>query len=87
MNTLRATVTAAGLAAALMSCVAPAAAQEYPARPVRVIIPFPPGGSNDVVGRLIGTHLGERRHHCRPWFARIGPVFSRGFAVLPAASA
>jgi tripartite-type tricarboxylate transporter receptor subunit TctC len=60
MNTLRATVTAAGLAAALMSCVAPAAAQEYPARPVRVIIPFPPGGSNDVVGRLIGTHLGER---------------------------
>jgi tripartite-type tricarboxylate transporter receptor subunit TctC len=35
-------------------------AQEYPARPVRVIIPFPPGGSNDVVGRLIATHLGER---------------------------
>ncbi len=37
-----------------------AMAQEYPARPVRVIIPFPPGGSNDVVGRLIATKLGER---------------------------
>ncbi len=37
-----------------------AMAQEYPARPVRLIIPFPPGGSNDVVGRLIATKLGER---------------------------
>jgi len=38
----------------------PAAAQDYPTRPVRLIIPFPPGGSNDVVGRLIATHLAER---------------------------
>jgi tripartite-type tricarboxylate transporter receptor subunit TctC len=37
-----------------------AMAQEYPARPVRLIIPFPPGGSNDVVGRLIATKLGDR---------------------------
>jgi tripartite-type tricarboxylate transporter receptor subunit TctC len=36
-----------------------AAAQEYPTKPVRLIIPFPPGGSNDVVGRMIATHLGE----------------------------
>jgi tripartite-type tricarboxylate transporter receptor subunit TctC len=35
-------------------------AQEYPTKPVRLIIPFPPGGSNDIVGRMIGTHLGER---------------------------
>ena len=38
----------------------PAAAQDYPSRPVRLIIPFPPGGSNDVVGRMIGTQLSER---------------------------
>jgi tripartite-type tricarboxylate transporter receptor subunit TctC len=37
-----------------------AMAQDYPVRPVRLIIPFPPGGSNDVVGRLIATKLGDR---------------------------
>jgi tripartite-type tricarboxylate transporter receptor subunit TctC len=35
-------------------------AQSYPVKPVRLIIPFPPGGSNDVVGRSIGQQLGER---------------------------
>jgi tripartite-type tricarboxylate transporter receptor subunit TctC len=34
--------------------------EPYPVRPVRLIIPFPPGGSNDVVGRLVATLLGER---------------------------
>jgi tripartite-type tricarboxylate transporter receptor subunit TctC len=37
-----------------------AAAQAYPNKPVRLIIPFPPGGSNDVVGRAIGQQLAER---------------------------
>ena len=37
-----------------------ALAQAYPNRPVRLIIPFPPGGSNDVVGRAMGQQLGER---------------------------
>src|SRR5438270_2257682 len=35
-------------------------AQAYPAKAVRLIIPFPPGGSNDVVGRVIAAQLGER---------------------------
>jgi tripartite-type tricarboxylate transporter receptor subunit TctC len=35
-------------------------AQTYPAKPVRLIIPFPPGGSNDVVGRAIGQQLSAR---------------------------
>jgi tripartite-type tricarboxylate transporter receptor subunit TctC len=34
--------------------------QSYPVKPVRLIIPFPPGGSNDVVGRSIGQQLAER---------------------------
>jgi tripartite-type tricarboxylate transporter receptor subunit TctC len=37
-----------------------AQAQGYPVKPLRLIIPFPPGGSNDVVGRAIGQQLGER---------------------------
>jgi tripartite-type tricarboxylate transporter receptor subunit TctC len=50
-------INAAGL---LVALTATAAAQDYPTKPVRLIIPFPPGGSNDVVGRMIATKLGER---------------------------
>ena len=35
----------------------PAAAQTYPAKPVRVIIPFPAGGGADIFGRLLGRKL------------------------------
>jgi len=48
---------AAGLVLALTTV---AAAQDYPTKPVRLIIPFPPGGSNDVVGRVFATHLSEQ---------------------------
>ena len=47
-------ITAGMLLAAL---VAGAFAQDYPNRPVRLIVPFPPGGSNDVVGRLVAMQL------------------------------
>ena len=51
----------AGALGLLLALAGPAAAQsDYPNRPVRLIIPFPPGGSNDVVGRVIAQHLGER---------------------------
>ena len=36
------------------------AAQSYPSKPVRLIVPFPPGGSNDVVGRMIAVQLSAR---------------------------
>ncbi len=47
-------------AALLVALTAVAAAQDYPTKPVRLIIPFPPGGSNDVVGRMIATQLSEK---------------------------
>ena len=56
-NLVSTLLKAAGLLLALTTALA---AQEYPNKPVRLIIPFPPGGSNDVVGRLIATHLSER---------------------------
>ena len=36
-----------------------ASAQSYPSKPVRVVIPWPPGGSNDIVGRIVTQKVGE----------------------------
>lgn len=47
------------LVVAALSASAAAPAQTYPAKPVRVVIPWPPGGSNDVVGRLVAQKLAE----------------------------
>ena len=46
---------------ALLACISGSAvAQTWPARTIRIIVPFPPGGGNDVVGRLIAQKLSER---------------------------
>ena len=44
----------------LLALTTIATAQDYPAKPVRILIPFPPGGFNDIVGRLIAAQLTER---------------------------
>lgn len=35
-------------------------AQAYPNKPIRIIVPFPPGGGNDVIARIVGQKLSER---------------------------
>ncbi len=49
----------AGLTAALALGTGPAVAQEYPSRPVRIIVPDAPGGSADVFGRFLAQRLQE----------------------------
>ena len=44
----------------LAFCTSFCFSQTYPARPIRLIIPYPPGGSNDIVGRMIAAQLSER---------------------------
>lgn len=50
------------LAAALGLALAPPLlhAQDYPNKPVRVVVPYPPGGPTDIVARLIFTRLGDQ---------------------------
>ncbi|SSW68836.1 Bug family tripartite tricarboxylate transporter substrate binding protein [Achromobacter agilis] len=52
---------ALALAAGLALCMGPAAAQApWPSQPIKWIVPYPPGGSTDMLARLVSHKLGER---------------------------
>jgi tripartite-type tricarboxylate transporter receptor subunit TctC len=48
------------LALAALAVFAPARAQGYPAKPIRIIVPQPPGGGFDIVARLLADRLGKQ---------------------------
>jgi tripartite-type tricarboxylate transporter receptor subunit TctC len=50
---------AALIAASVLLAAGPAAAQSYPAKPIRWIVPFPPGGSVDAIARRLGPSLAQ----------------------------
>jgi tripartite-type tricarboxylate transporter receptor subunit TctC len=56
---LRSTMAVAAVAAMWMLVAAPLAAQDYPNRPVRMVVPFPAGAASDFLARVLGQKLGE----------------------------
>ena len=79
MNAAR--MIAAFVAATL--CAAGAAwSQAYPARPVRVVVPFPPGGANDIAARIILPKLSEQMGQSFIIENRVGAGGTVGSAVV-----
>jgi len=52
-------ISTAALCAALLGVASAALAQGYPSRPIRLVVPYPPGGNVDITARIITPGLGE----------------------------
>ena len=57
--TVRVVVAGVAMAQGMVVVSGPVFAQTYPARPIRFIVPFPPGGSTDTYARIIGVKMAE----------------------------
>ena len=85
MTTTRRNLLRCAGAFAALSVARGASAQAYPARPVRWIVPFPPGGPSDILARLIGQSLSER--FGQPFVIENRPGASGNIGTQVAASA
>jgi tripartite-type tricarboxylate transporter receptor subunit TctC len=52
-------ISTIGVSAALLALAVPAAAQNYPAKPIKIVVPFPAGDTSDVLDRLLGQKMTE----------------------------
>jgi tripartite-type tricarboxylate transporter receptor subunit TctC len=81
MNMKRVALCALALAGAVFGCVG-AVAQNYPTRPVRIIVPFPPGEAADIIARLYSPMLSERMGQQFIVENRAGAAGQLGLGVL-----
>jgi tripartite-type tricarboxylate transporter receptor subunit TctC len=82
IRTFMAAITACACALAMQ----PVAAQQYPSRPVRWIVPLPPGATADIISRLVGLKLGEAFGQQVVIDNRPGGVFVIGSDVIAKAA-
>jgi len=59
MTLLRNVTLGVGIVFAGMLLAGPSPAQDFPARPVRMVVPFPPGAASDFLARVLGQKLGD----------------------------
>ena len=62
---------------------APAWADNWPGRPVRIVVPYAPGGTTDILGRMLAQKLGERLgQHGREALECFAQLFARRVAFV-----
>ena len=69
MNTIQRVLTLTlAIASAIATSTVSAQANDYPNRPIRIVVPFPAGGPTDILARVVGLEMSEQLN--RLWARR-----------------